>query len=139
MCIMFVNANCETKLFEIESYSRGIEEITNNILNDNLTVKNIPIGLVVNEVIVSPNEFYLNSCDSPAGTNNPTRYIIPYNTTKLELSFIYMLSYYLSFVYFNHPKSIKLPAPLHMTMIMNAKSIQYLRSNQKGFLPGIAL
>jgi len=99
---IFVNKQTDVRLF-MEGEEKRYE--------------NIPVGTLVESTITSNEywEFIINSTSPRQGTARPTNYIIGYDSTDLTSTFIYRLTYYLTFSYYNNNCSVRLPAHLMNT------------------------
>jgi hypothetical protein len=141
ICFIIVSVKNDTKLFQLEPFEGNeIQHPDVSLLSNRLDVFNNPVGLLVNDVIIMKGkiEFYMISAFSEAGTTNPTRYIIAHDTTTLPLDFIYTVTLGLCFLYFNNTKSIKIPAPLHLSVRRNAIQTTCLEQEWKNRYPGIS-
>ncbi len=85
------------------------------------SIVNIPVGTLIDSKIVLPNcwEFYLNSTYATEGTNNPTHYIVGYDSTDFSTALIYGLTYSLTYYYYNTSKPVRFPATLHRVLRRN--------------------
>jgi hypothetical protein len=145
ICLIFVNRICDTKLFqsfseELMEQSRGHEDFSrHNRRNYQNEIENVPVGTLVDHSITSQNiwEFYLNSTWANQGTNNPTHYIVGYNSTTFQNSVIYNLTYKLTYYYYNTSKPVRFPGPLHRVIRRNKFIIENISGNIKNLAPYI--
>lgn len=144
ICLIFVNRICDTKLFQsfsdVMDQSRGHENFSKqNRRNYQNDVDNVPVGTLVDHSITSQNiwEFYLNSTYANQGTNNPTHYIVGYNSTALQNSVIYDLTYKLTYYYYNTSKPVRFPGPLHRVIRRNKFIIENINGDIKSLAPYI--
>jgi hypothetical protein len=141
LCFIIVSVKNDTKLFQLEPFEGNeVYHPDVSLLSNRLDVFNNPVGLLVNDIIIMKGkvEFYMISAFSESGTTNPTRYIIAHDTTQLPLDFIYSVTLGLCFLYFNNTKSIKIPAPLHLSVRRNAIQVACLETEWKSRYPGIS-
>lgn len=134
ICLIFVNNKSETKLYEVLNRGNKSEGIENySYLNSNLSVGNVPVGSLVESVIVSKDrwEFYLTSAYALSGTSNPTHYVVGFDNTDIDADFIYKMTYHLTYLYYNNNKSVRIPAPLHNIIRRNKFVINHLTALPK--------
>jgi aubergine-like protein len=78
--------------------------------------KNPEPGTVIDSPLVGglePGSFYLINQAVGKGAASPTHYTVLYDSANLGPNILQILSYSLSFLYFNYTGSVKMPAPAH--------------------------
>ncbi len=138
MCLIFVNRICDTKMFEYYGdedkmdRSIGIENFSqSNKRSYRQDIGNVPVGTLIDHTIVQDNlhEFYLNSTFATEGTNNPTHYVVGFNSTLFSDSLIYQLTYNLTYYYYNTSKPLRFPSTLHRVIRRNKFIIDNIIGN----------
>lgn len=77
--------------------------------------QNPPIGTIVDDVITNPlrYDFFIVSQQVRQGTVSPTSYNVIYDNTGLEAETVQVITYKLTYIYYNCSSTVRVPAPCH--------------------------
>ena len=105
--------------------------------NVNGGYKNIPMGTVIDNDVISPDlfEFYLQCPDVDRGCASPVHFLCVYNNNEsMTINDYEDISYKQSFYYWNWPGPIRVPAALKYAEVANTFSNKYLSHDVKNEL-----
>ena len=117
LTIFSVNKKTDLKFFEVDYNNKGY--------------RNIPMGTIIDKVVVSPDvfEFYLQCPDVEKGTGTPVHFLCLYNSNEnLTANDFEEITFRQSYYYWNWPGPIRVPAALKYAEVAN----QFSSKNIKG-------
>ncbi len=118
LTIFTVNKRTELKFFEKNANGNGY--------------KNIPLGSVIDQKVVSPGvfEFYLQCPEVQLGTASPVHFLCIYNNNEeISLDDYEKITFYQSFYYWNWTGPVRIPAVLKYAEIANHFSSKNLKND----------